>query len=146
VRLTGDSYNAHPGWLAAAIQTLASAGVPAWLGLGDMRELGDDAMALHGEAGRQARAAGIERVFALGSLAAEAARTFGEGGRVFATHDALACALGEEIAAMAAPAGSAAAPAKAGLQVLVKGSRGSAMDRIVAALLATHAKGGADAA
>src|SRR5690606_26879232 len=96
--------------------------------------------------GRQARAAGIERVFALGSLAAEAARTFGEGGRVFATHDALACALGEEIAAMAAPAGSAAAPAKGGLQVLGKGTRGSAMDRIVAARLASHPKGGADAA
>src|SRR5690606_31754864 len=99
--------------------------VPAWLVLGDMRELGDDAVTLHAEAGRQARAAGIARVFALGSLAAEAARAFGEGGRVFATHDELARALGEEIAAMAAPTGSAAAPtgataAGAGLQVLVK--------------------------
>jgi len=144
VRLIDDSYNANPGSLAAAIQTLATAGVPAWLVLGDMRELGDDAMALHGEAGRQARAAGIERVFALGSLAAEAARTFGEGGRVFASHEELAQVLGGELAAMAAPTSSTAT--QAGLQVLVKGSRGSAMDRIVAALLATQEKGGTDAA
>ena len=66
-----------------------------------------------------------------------AARAFGDAGRVFESHEALAGVLGEELAAMAAPTG---------LRVLVKGSRGSAMDRIVAALLASHGKGEVDAA
>lgn len=138
--LVDDSYNANPGSLQAAIETLASSGRPAWVVLGDMRELGDDAAALHAEAGRHARAAGIARLYALGPLAAEAARAFGGAGRVYEGHDALAQALANDIAA-AAPEGAVAAPT-----VLVKGSRGSAMDRIVAALLAAHGQGGANAA
>ena len=133
--LVDDSYNANPGSLHAAIETLASAGTPAWLVLGDMRELGGDAAALHAEAGRQARAAGIDRLYALGPLAAEAARAWGAQARVHGTHDALVEALRTDLDA-----------APKGLQVLVKGSRGSAMDRIVAALLASHGKGDADAA
>ena len=139
--LVDDSYNANPGSLQAAIETLAASGQSAWLVLGDMRELGDDAAALHAEAGRHARASGIARLYALGPLAAEAARAFGEAGHVFEGHGALAQALARDIAAEAAPTGSAGA-----LIVLVKGSRGSAMDRIVAALLASHGEGGANAA
>ena len=59
----------------------------------------------------------------LGALSAHAAHAFGAGGAVFASHAGLVDAL---------------APAlRAGVRVLVKGSRGSAMDRIVAALLST---------
>ncbi len=116
-----DSYNANPGSTAAAIQTLASAPEQErWLVLGDMRELGPDAVALHAEAGRQARIAGLQRLYALGELSAEAAAAFGDGARVFASHDALAAALAAEL--------------HAGVRVLVKGSRGSAMDRVVRAL------------
>jgi len=53
--LIDDSYNANPGSLAAAIDALAAAGGEAWLVLGDMRELGADAEALHADAGRRAR-------------------------------------------------------------------------------------------
>ncbi len=119
--LVDDSYNANPGSLAAAIDTLAEGGGEAWLVLGDMRELGADEIALHAEAGTRARAAGIARLFALGELSAHAARAFGEGGSVHASHAALADALWAQLGA--------------GTTVLVKGSRGSAMDRIVAALL-----------
>ena len=134
-KLVDDSYNANPGSLHAAIETLAATGAPAWLVLGDMRELGDDAAALHAEAGRQARAAGIARLYALGPLAAEAARAWAAEARVFATHDALVDALRTDLR-----------DAPGDLQVLVKGSRGSAMDRIVAALLASHGEGDVDAA
>jgi UDP-N-acetylmuramoyl-tripeptide--D-alanyl-D-alanine ligase len=119
--LIDDSYNANPGSLNAAIDTLAAASGETWLVLGDMRELGGDAVSLHAEAGRRAKAAGITRLFALGPLSAAAAEAFGEGAACFDTHDALVDALRREL--------------HAAVRVLVKGSRGSAMDRIVAALL-----------
>ena len=119
--LVDDSYNANPGSLAAAIEALAACGQQGWLVLGDMRELGPQAAALHAAAGEQARAAGLARVWTLGELAQNASAAFGEGGRHFASHAELAAALAAEL------------PADA--RCLVKGSRGSAMDKIVTALL-----------
>ncbi len=119
--LIDDSYNANPGSLAAAIETLAATAGERWLVLGEMGELGEDAQALHAGVGRRAREAGIEKLFALGALGRAAVDAFGEGGAHFDTHEALATAL------------------RAGLhpqaRVLVKGSRSSAMERIVSALL-----------
>ncbi|WP_318317706.1 UDP-N-acetylmuramoyl-tripeptide--D-alanyl-D-alanine ligase [Stenotrophomonas maltophilia] len=120
--LVDDSYNANPGSLAAAIDALAAAPEEGWLVLGDMRELGPDGEALHAQAGIRARAAGLKRLYALGPLSAAAAAAFGEGGRHFDTHGALSQALQDEL--------------HAGVRCLVKGSRGSAMDLIVKALLA----------
>ncbi|MFZ6695681.1 UDP-N-acetylmuramoyl-tripeptide--D-alanyl-D-alanine ligase [Stenotrophomonas acidaminiphila] len=119
--LVDDSYNANPGSLAAAIAALAAAGEEGWLVLGDMRELGPDAEALHAQAGTRAREAGLKRLYALGPLSAAAAAAFGEGGRHFDSHAALAAALEADL--------------HAGVRCLVKGSRGSAMDKIVTALL-----------
>ncbi|QNR97890.1 UDP-N-acetylmuramoyl-tripeptide--D-alanyl-D-alanine ligase [Stenotrophomonas sp. 169] len=120
--LVDDSYNANPGSLVAAIEALAGSGDDGWLVLGDMRELGPDAAALHAQAGLRARQAGLKRLYTLGPLSASASAAFGEGGRSFETHDALAQALQQEL--------------HAGVRCLVKGSRGSAMDKIVKALLA----------
>ncbi|GAB1594516.1 UDP-N-acetylmuramoyl-tripeptide--D-alanyl-D-alanine ligase [Lysobacter claricitrinus] len=122
--LIDDSYNANPGSLAAAIDTLASTPGEAWLVLGDMRELGDDAVALHAQAGTRAREAGIARLYTLGPLSAAAADAFGASARHFETHESLAESLRADLSA--------------DVRVLVKGSRGSAMDRIVAALLNGH--------
>ncbi|WP_282295320.1 UDP-N-acetylmuramoyl-tripeptide--D-alanyl-D-alanine ligase [Stenotrophomonas sp. PS02289] len=120
--LIDDSYNANPGSLAAAIDALAAGKDEGWLVLGDMRELGPDGPALHAQAGQRARAAGLKRLYTLGPLSEAASTAFGEGGRHFSTHDALADALAGEL--------------HAGVRCLVKGSRGSAMDKIVKALLA----------
>ncbi|WP_397572099.1 UDP-N-acetylmuramoyl-tripeptide--D-alanyl-D-alanine ligase [Silanimonas sp.] len=128
--LVDDSYNANPGSLAAAIATLAGNG-GAWLVLGDMRELGPGGPALHAEAGRQARAAGLKQVWTVGALAAETSRAFGDGGRHFDSRESLVQALREALAGAA------------GVRCLVKGSRGSAMDVVVAGVLA---KEGANAA
>ena len=119
--LVDDSYNANPGSLAAAITALAAGKEEAWLVLGDMRELGPDAVALHAQAGQRARQAGIKRLYTLGPLSEAAARAFGEGARHFDSHAALAAVLETEL--------------HAGVRCLVKGSRGSAMDKIVTALL-----------
>ncbi|WP_206860009.1 UDP-N-acetylmuramoyl-tripeptide--D-alanyl-D-alanine ligase [Lysobacter changpingensis] len=129
--LIDDSYNANPGSLAAAIDTLAAGGGEAWLVLGDMRELGADAEAMHAEAGRRAKGAGIRRLLTLGAYSAAASQAFGEGATHFETHDALAGVLRNEL--------------REGVRVLVKGSRGSAMDRIVAALVGPQ-EGGTHAA
>ncbi|MCF7749472.1 UDP-N-acetylmuramoyl-tripeptide--D-alanyl-D-alanine ligase [Bacillus subtilis subsp. subtilis] len=120
--LIDDSYNANPGSLAAAIDALAGGKSEGWLVLGDMRELGPDGEALHAQAGRRARDAGIKRLYTLGPLSAAASAAFGEGGRHFADHHSLAVALANDL--------------HAGVRCLVKGSRGSAMDNIVKALLA----------
>jgi UDP-N-acetylmuramoyl-tripeptide--D-alanyl-D-alanine ligase len=126
VVLIDDSYNANPGSLNAAIDTLAAASTSStagesWLVLGDMRELGDDEVALHAEAGRRAKSAGIARLYAFGPLSAAAVQAFGAGAEHFDSHAALSDAL--------------RAALKPDVRVLVKGSRGSAMDRIVSALL-----------
>ena len=124
--LIDDSYNANPGSLNAAIDTLATGGGERWLVLGDMRELGDDAASLHAEVGRRAKASGIARLYALGEFSASAVDAFGDHGRGFDSHAALADRLRADIAAHANAET---------LRVLIKGSRGSAMDRIVNALL-----------
>ena len=129
--LIDDSYNANPGSLTAAIATLAVGAGPAWLVLGDMRELGPEAAALHAAAGTLAKQAGLAALWTAGELAAEASRAFGEGGRHFADQATLATALREALRA------------SPGLRCLVKGSRGSAMDKVVASVLAGE---GADAA
>jgi UDP-N-acetylmuramoyl-tripeptide--D-alanyl-D-alanine ligase len=155
--LIDDSYNANPGSLNAAIDLLststrAEGQGDAWLVLGDMRELGADAQALHAEAGRRARAAGIARLYALGEFSAQAAQAFGEGARTFDSHAALADALRRDLAAfVGATSVASSSPAEQGLathvaptgiaapMILVKGSRGSAMDRVVRQLLEQEA-------
>jgi UDP-N-acetylmuramoyl-tripeptide--D-alanyl-D-alanine ligase len=125
-----DSYNANPGSLAAAIDTLAesSRGGEGWLVLGDMRELGADAQQMHAEMGRRAKAAGIRRLYTLGELSAAAGQAFGEGAAAYDSHDALIAALRKDL--------------RDGVRVLVKGSRGSAMDKIVKALIASDMAAG----
>ncbi|HST28167.1 MAG TPA: UDP-N-acetylmuramoyl-tripeptide--D-alanyl-D-alanine ligase [Rudaea sp.] len=133
--LIDDSYNANPGSTAAAIATLAgetasTKSAEAWLVLGDMRELGADAAALHANTGKLAREQGIARLYAVGEMSAHAAAAFGSGARHFSSQQELIAAL--------------AADAHAGVTVLVKGSRGSAMDRVVRALLGeANGNGGA---
>ncbi|HJW47661.1 MAG TPA: UDP-N-acetylmuramoyl-tripeptide--D-alanyl-D-alanine ligase, partial [Lysobacter sp.] len=93
--LIDDSYNANPGSLVAAIDTLAdssridpSRSGEGWLVLGDMRELGDDAAEMHAEMGRRAKAAGLNRLYTLGPLSAAAAHAFGEGATQYESHEA----------------------------------------------------------
>lgn len=121
--LIDDSYNANPGSVTAAIHTLALAKDETWLVLGDMAELGAEGAALHAQVGALAAKSGIRRLYTLGRLSANASAAFGEGARHFETQDALINDLRAEL--------------RAGVRCLVKGSRSSAMDKVVAALLAT---------
>jgi UDP-N-acetylmuramoyl-tripeptide--D-alanyl-D-alanine ligase len=97
--------------------------------LGDMRELGAEAAQLHAEVGEQARAAGLDGLWTVGEHAGQASRAFGEGARHFERQADLIDALRSAMSA--------------DVHCLVKGSRGSRMDRVVDALLgrgeASHA-------
>ena len=124
--LVDDSYNANPGSVMAAIATLAQSGQDAWLVLGDMAELGAGASVLHSEIGSQAKAAGIARLWTVGKLSRSASAAFGPGAAHFDSQDSLVQALRAALVARAPGA----------LRMLVKGSRSSAMDKVVGALLA----------
>lgn len=117
--LIDDSYNANPSSVRAGIETLAQLDGRKWLVLGDMAELGSHAESSHAEIGAFAREHGIERLFAMGALAALAAESFGSGGQYFADAAAITDAL------------RAATP---DVRMLVKGSRVNRLERVVDAL------------
>ncbi|MDD3763203.1 MAG: UDP-N-acetylmuramoyl-tripeptide--D-alanyl-D-alanine ligase [Nevskiales bacterium] len=127
-RVLDDSYNANPTSLRAGLELLAGLDGRRWLVLGDMAELGPESDELHAQAGVAARSLGIDRVFALGPMAAHAAAAFGRGGAHFESVDALVAALRNEMDEKTV--------------VLIKGSRASAMDRVVAALVDAPADAG----
>jgi len=89
--------------------------------LGDMAELGDEADAWHGWAGQAARAAGVVALFTVGKLTRLAAESFGEGAYHLADSQSLARALLPRL--------------RPDVNILVKGSRCMAMERIVTELL-----------
>ena len=119
-RLLDDSYNANPSSLHAGMELLAALPGERWLVLGGMAELGEGAARLHYEAGTAAKSLGINRLFALGDLAAEAAKAFGDGGAAYAEVEALAQALRPGL--------------NKNIALLVKGSRAARMERVVAEL------------
>jgi UDP-N-acetylmuramoyl-tripeptide--D-alanyl-D-alanine ligase len=123
-----DCYNANPGSVRAAIDLLAACSGRRTLLLGAMRELGEDSIALHRETGEYARAAGIEQLWGVGPELSGAVEAFGSGGRHFADRDAAAAALHGQFGRDDT--------------VLVKGSRGAAMERVLAALLAAEGEVG----
>jgi UDP-N-acetylmuramoyl-tripeptide--D-alanyl-D-alanine ligase/UDP-N-acetylmuramyl-tripeptide synthetase len=121
-RLIDDSYNANPDSVEAAIAVLMALPGRHVLVLGDLGELGPEAPALHHRLGRAAQEAGVDVLYTVGLLSAEAAAGFGRGARHFNDQAELIAALRQTLAA--------------GDLVLVKGSRRAAMDRVVAALRA----------
>ncbi|MEL7297188.1 MAG: UDP-N-acetylmuramoyl-tripeptide--D-alanyl-D-alanine ligase [Pseudomonadota bacterium] len=119
-RVIDDSYNANPGSMRAAAESLATTEAVRWMVIGDMGELGANSEQMHFDTGVAIREAGIDRLLTLGEQAAHAARGFGADALSFLELDDLLTALG----------GSSAQD----VTVLVKGSRSARMERVVAAL------------
>lgn len=119
-RLVDDSYNANPDSVAAAIAVLAAMPGRRTLVLGDLGELGDGQVALHRELGVLAAKAGLERLLTLGPLSRYANQSFTGEKHHFEDRAGLLDYLQTRL--------------DTDDSVLIKGSRASAMDRVVAAL------------
>ena len=115
--LIDDSYNANPTSLRAALKVLAQSSGKKILVLGDMGELGEEAIRLHGEAGAEARHLGVNKLLALGELTPYAVHEFGPGARHFERIEDLLATLDQHL--------------DADSTVLVKGSRFMHMERVV---------------
>lgn len=121
--LLDDAYNANPASMAAALEALAARAEKGRriAVLGEMLELGEDAAALHRGIGTLAGERGVDVLFACGEHACDiiaGARDAGiDRAEAFESHEAIADAL----VLTAAPGDS----------ILLKGSRGMRMERVV---------------
>lgn len=122
IRVVDDTYNANPGSVRAAIDTLCGWSGRRVLVLGEMAELGPTAAELHREVGDYARGCGVDALFAVGDHAANVVAGFGGQALAFGDVDALVAALRPVLVD--------------GVTVLVKGSRSARMERVVAAIVA----------
>jgi len=118
--LIDDTYNANPSSLAAGLEVLCEFPGEHWLVLGDMGELGGLSVELHHQAGVTAKNKNIDRVFTLGELSREASKVFADKGMHFLAEPELSRYLVEHF--------------RAGVCVLVKGSRLMKMENVVHAL------------
>lgn len=121
-QVVDDTYNANPASLRAALDWLRNTAAPVYLVLGDMKELGPRSAELHAECGQYARTAGVTRLYGLGEFSRHAVQAFGAEGAHYATPEELLQQLGADLTPDS--------------MVLIKGSRGMRMERIVAALIA----------
>lgn len=118
--LVDDTYNANPDSVRAAIDVLAELPGPRLMVLGDMGEVGDQGPQFHAEVGAYAAERGIETLYTLGALCADAAKAFA-GARHFESMSALIAAV------------QSLAPTVQ--SIVVKGSRFMKMEQVVEALV-----------
>jgi UDP-N-acetylmuramoyl-tripeptide--D-alanyl-D-alanine ligase len=125
--LVDDSYNCSPAALASVLETLRLCEPPGRkvMVMGDMLELGRIESALHREAGKRAAAGGVQLLVAVGPLSRVTAETARRAGVPEVHHHADSTKAAESIAEFL----------KDGDLIVVKGSRGMHMERVVETLL-----------
>ena len=125
-----DSYNANPASMSAALESLARMpGAGARIAaLGDMLELGEAAATLHAELGARAHRDGVDHIFVRGDFAESVVSGAKHAGmsnaRAVIEHSVMARLIAET--------------AKPGDILLVKGSRGMKMEKVIEALRALY--------
>lgn len=122
-KVIDDTYNANPTSTAAAVEVLASFKGKKIMVLGDMGELGEVGEQLHAAIGLQAKQLGIDTLYTLGKLSAQASQAFGAQAQAFMDLQDLLTALRQDL--------------QPNTTVLVKGSRSARMERVVEALTTT---------
>lgn len=121
VTLLDDSYNANPTSMKAAIEYVAQQPGTGVVVVGRMGELGPDAEQLHAEVGAFAAQQKVAHLLVVGHGTEGYVKGFGAGAQTFESHEAAADWLQAHLAAP--------------MTILVKGSRSSAMDNVVRALI-----------
>ena len=124
IHVVFDGYNANPGSVRSALRTFGETPVRGRRAavLGDMLELGPQSESLHGQIGREAARCGLNALWAVGAFSAplaDAARDGGLAGDV--RHGSDVDTVAEEVLAYLRP----------GDALLVKGSRGMKLERLV---------------
>lgn len=117
--ILNDAYNANPTAFKAAIDVLKGS-ENSWVVMGDMGELGSDEIAAHIDVGTYAKNSGIKHFVATGPLSGNAAKAFGESAHWFQDKLALIRFLQQHTQKQDV--------------LLIKGSRYTGMDQVVAAL------------
>lgn len=121
-----DAYNANPDSVRAALDTLAALGGNGVAALGDMLELGAHEAELHQQVIAYAVSLGLQRVLLVGPRMARAAAVLGDAAGSARTYDTPDLAAKDLIGTI-----------DSSTRLLVKGSRGMAMERILQPLLTT---------
>jgi UDP-N-acetylmuramoyl-tripeptide--D-alanyl-D-alanine ligase len=139
VTVLDDAYNANPSAVERALEVIgAERGAARRVAvLGEMLELGSESRALHARCGRAAAAAGVDVLVTVGG---DAARALGDA----AVDAGLSAEAVRHVATSTEAASLVASLVRPGDLVLVKGSRGIRLERVVEALVA--AASSADAA
>ncbi len=129
IHMIDDTYNANPESMQVALSTLKTmrAGSRGIFVAGDMLELGDQAPALHGKIGALAAQSGISRLYARGKFADQVVSGAREEGM-----PAASTMIGSRREIIADLIGWL----RPGDWLLVKGSRGMAMEKVVEAIKA----------
>ncbi len=128
VRLIDDTYNANPASMRAAIETLSIMGAGQCRTiavLGDMLELGERSADMHRSIGQMVADSHIDRLYTAGEFAASLADGAREGGMA---EEKIVCDTKDTIT------GQLITDLEGGDLVLVKGSRGMAMETVVTAI------------
>ncbi|MCL2700208.1 MAG: UDP-N-acetylmuramoyl-tripeptide--D-alanyl-D-alanine ligase [Phycisphaerae bacterium] len=123
VRLINDAYNANPASMAAAADVLGDQpGARRVMIAGDMRELGESTISLHERTGREIASGRVDFLIGIGLLGRYIARGAASAGATARTaeFDSVESAI-EALPALL----------RAGDTILIKGSRGMAMERLV---------------
>jgi UDP-N-acetylmuramoyl-tripeptide--D-alanyl-D-alanine ligase len=136
--LIADCYNANPGSMQAALDSLAQLREarrgPLLAVLGDMLELGPEEARLHRELGEQAARLGLDAVLGFGPLAAHTASAAASAGLDAAQVSGEAGSVEEAVAWVRERLNGAPGA------VLFKASRGMRLERVIAGLVGPGAK------
>lgn len=124
IHLIDDTYNANPESVSKGLETLVEIAEPenSFAVLGDMLELGDHSEELHWNIGKKAAQLKIAKLFTYGPMAVHIIEGALENG--FAPENTFSGAKNEIADKLAQHAGR-------GIWVLVKGSRGMAMETVI---------------
>ncbi len=127
LEIIDDTYNANPASMHAGLSTLVAraAGRRTVAVLGDMFELGEASPSLHRKVGKDAASMGVAKIVAVGARAGDV-----RGGAIGAGAVEVECFESTEEAL-----GGLGSVLREGDLVLVKGSRGMKMERVVQMLL-----------